>query len=189
MLNRRRGLQGGISRRLAPLRPHSRFSLASCGPSAPAETLDGAALHLALDAQRVDGAARVLDHHEVVQGELARVGVDLDARQLRREGRAPAGRRPGRLTPRTGGTFDMYRLPFLPIWAKVITRSGHAADGHPAVLDLEVVDRRLELLGGDLERLPPGVLGGLQHRRADRVDGLAAGAQTGDGGRRRCRPS
>jgi hypothetical protein len=55
------------------------------------------------------------------------------------------------------------------------TAAGHAADEHLAVLELEVVRRGLQVLGGQLEQLPPRVAGGHGHGRAAAVDRLAAG--------------
>ena len=71
-------------------------------------------------------------------------------------------------------------MPFFPIWASVIERLGTPRTDHLAVLDLEVVDGRLHLRRGDLERLTAGVLRRLHHRGADRVDRLAARAEPGE---------
>ena len=71
-----------------------------------AEALHRAALHLALDAERVDGLADVLDDHEVVDRHLAGVRVHLDPRELGREAGRLLGE--GRVAlPSTGGVFDM----------------------------------------------------------------------------------
>src|SRR5205807_2948489 len=52
-----------------------------------AEALDGPALHLPLDLERIDRLADVLGDDEVMQGHLAGVGVDLDPRERSEERR------------------------------------------------------------------------------------------------------
>src|ERR1700737_2128316 len=48
-----------------------------------------------------------------------------------------------------------------------------------SILQLKILDGRLQLLGRDLEELPAGLRGHLLHRRAHPVHGLAAPPQTG----------
>ncbi len=52
---------------------------------------------------------------------------------------------------------------------------GHALDGDPPVDDLEVFGRRFQLLGRDLQQLPPRLQGGFPDRTPDAVCDLAAG--------------
>ena len=144
------------------------------------ETLDRAALHLALDAEWVDGLAHVLDDDEVVQLDLAGVGIDFDPGQLGAEGRRLL--REGRMADAEDRRHLRHvQVALLTDLGQRDAAIGHAAHHHALVLDLEVLDRRFHLLGRDLERLLARVLGGFHHRHADGVDGLAAGAEPGDG--------
>ena len=126
--------------------------------------------------------AGVLDDHEVVDRHFPGVGVDLDPRELRGEGRGLHGE--GRMAHaehrRYLGHVEVALLADLGERDRPIR---HAADHHAPVLDLEVVDGRFHLGGGDLERLAPGVLRRLEHRGAHRVDGLAPRAEPGHGRR------
>jgi hypothetical protein len=56
----------------------------------PADTLDGAALHLALDVTWVDGFANVLDGSVAQDVNLSRLRIDLHVHDVRAESPAPA---------------------------------------------------------------------------------------------------
>src|SRR5262245_27956458 len=82
------------------------------------------------------------------------------------------------LTPRTGHLRHV-EVALLPDLGERDRAARDAADRHLAVLDLEILDRRLHLRGRDLEGLATRVLRGLHDRRADRVDRLAPRAEPG----------
>ena len=112
--------------------------------------------------------------------ELARVRIHLDPGQLGGEGR--------RLHRERDVAHAEHRRHLGHVEVALLADLGerdrparHAANRHLAVLELEVLDGRLHLGGGDLERLAAGILRRLHHRGADRVDRLAARAEPGEG--------
>src|SRR6266545_2189693 len=112
----------------------------------PADTLDHAAVNLALDHHRVECEAHILDGDVLLQRDVAGLGIDLDLRQVNDEtGRVLLDRRAPLADdrPRAAGLALGHASQFADRDRSV----GHALDLHDAIFDLQVVGRRLEMVG------------------------------------------
>ena len=137
------------------------------------EALDDAAVHLAVDDQRVDLVAAVVDGDVLQHVDVAGLGVDLDDADVRAEGPREVGRVVGdvglevRLQP-VGQVVRGEGLEGDRRQRQRLVR--RALDGERATDELEVVLGGLELVGGDLAGL-------VDHLVAGHGDGHAADGQ------------
>ena len=137
-------------------------------------------MDLALDDQRVDDVAEIVDRGPAVDGHDARRRIDFQLTDVHARGEGEVGRIPE-------GAFLQARLQLLSVELvgdvglqgdrAEVGRLVGALDGELAVLELDVAFRRLENVGGDLFRLGLDLVERLGNgRHADSAGARAVGA-------------
>ena len=149
----------------------------------PTDALHGAAHHLPFDCRRVDRASAVLDYDHLLDLHPACFPVDRHLGEL--------GAETGRLTGLgVASVAEHRRLPAAEAHRALgdfLERNGlvgRSLDPDLSVHDLQVFGCCFERGRGQLQGLLPGLTGGLNHWRPDRVEDLAAAGGAGEGSAR-----
>ena len=154
-----------------------------------ADALRDAAMHLPVGDHRIDDAAGILGHEEFLDRHMAGLDVDLDDRDVAR-----IGERAGRIVGAGFGQAGL-DLAFEPMGLRVglarhlrdRDRAVGAGDLRHAVLEHDVVGRRLQHVAGDLDQLGPHLLCGDQGGAAGNHQRAAGEGSPAIGRRGRCR--
>ena len=133
-----------------------------------ADALHDAAVDLALEQQRIDGAAEIVDHGVALDGDGAGIGIDLDlddvaavGKGLRRRHADMGGIEPGRHAGRQFFRIARRFRHFEDIEAQI--GAGHA---ERAVGESDVLRRDFQKMRGELRALADDRLARLIQRRA-----------------------
>ena len=134
-----------------------------------ADALHDAAMALALDQQRIDDRAEVVDHGVLHHLDTAGVGIDLDLGDMAPLGKADGAASWTWLTSSVAGTPSGSFMPPRSLLGQLHDADAAvgADDGEAAEPELDVGGRGLQRHAGDLLALVDHLVGGLDDRGTD----------------------